>query len=87
MDRIRKIPIRIKMGMKRHITSKIRTAIEMVWLCHANGGLQNGTHRGKGGTANQSTNGRMGLGMACKEETSRIKYILIKVAGGKKLCL
>jgi hypothetical protein len=49
--------------------------------------LQNGTHRGKAGTADQSVHGRMGLGTACKEETSRIKNVLIQSSGGKKLCL
>jgi hypothetical protein len=29
----------------------------------------------------------MGLGTACKEETSRMKNVLIKSFGGKKLCL
>jgi hypothetical protein len=88
MARISNKTIRTKMGMKRHIKSKTRTAIKMVWPCHANGGLQNGTHRGKGGgAAEQTTNGRMGLGTACKEETSRINDILIEITEGKKSCL
>jgi hypothetical protein len=33
-------------------------------------GLQNGTHRGKGAAADQLTRGRVGLGTACKEETT-----------------
>jgi hypothetical protein len=50
------------------------------------GRLQNGTHRGKGAAAEQSARGRMGLGPACKEETSRIKNVHIKISGGKRLC-
>jgi hypothetical protein len=46
--------------------------------------LQNGTHRGKGGTADQSTYGRMGLGAACKEETSRMNVSIESSRGGKK---
>jgi hypothetical protein len=44
--------------------------------------LQNGTHRG-----DQSIHGRMGLGTACKEETSRMKNVLILSSGGRKLCV
>jgi hypothetical protein len=39
--------------------------------------LQKGTHRGKGGAADQSIQRRMGLGTACKEETSRMKNVSI----------
>jgi hypothetical protein len=34
--------------------------------------LKNGTHKGKGGTEDQSTHGRMGLGTTYKEKTSII---------------
>jgi hypothetical protein len=44
------------------------------------------THRGKVGAADQSTHGRMGLGTACKEETSRMN-ISIESSGRKILCL
>jgi hypothetical protein len=44
-------------------------------------------HRGKGGAADQSVHGRMGLGTACKGETSRVKNISIESPGGRKLCL
>jgi hypothetical protein len=49
--------------------------------------LQNGTHGGKGAAADQSIHGRMGLGTACKGETSRVKNVLIESSGGTKLCL
>jgi hypothetical protein len=49
--------------------------------------LQNGTHRGKGGGADQSIHGRMGLWTACREETLMIKNVLIESSGGRKLCL
>jgi hypothetical protein len=49
------------------------------------GRLQNGSHREQGGTADQSTHGRMGLGTAYKAETSRMKKVSIKKSGGKKL--
>jgi hypothetical protein len=45
--------------------------------------LQNGTHRGKGSPAEQSAHGRMGLGIASKEETSRMKNISFENSGGK----
>jgi hypothetical protein len=50
------------------------------------GRFQNGTHREKGGTADQSTHGRMGLGAARKAETSRMKNVSTESSGGKKLC-
>jgi hypothetical protein len=49
--------------------------------------LQNGTHRGKGGMADQSIHRRVGLGTAHKGETSRMKNVLIVSSGGRKLCL
>jgi hypothetical protein len=48
--------------------------------------LQNGTHRGREAAADQSTRGRMGLGTACKAETSRMKNVSIESSGGRKLC-
>jgi hypothetical protein len=49
--------------------------------------LQNGTHRGTGGAADQSIHGRMGLGTACKGETLRMKNVSIESSGGNKICL
>jgi hypothetical protein len=49
--------------------------------------LQNGTHRRRGGAADQSIHGRMGLGTACKEETLRMKNVSIVSSEGRKLCL
>lgn len=46
--------------------------------------LQNGTYGGKGGTADQSTYGRMRLGIVFRENISRIKNVLIESCGGKK---
>jgi hypothetical protein len=47
--------------------------------------LQNGTHRGKGGAADQSIHDRrMGLGTARKGETSRMKNISTEGSGGGK---
>jgi hypothetical protein len=46
--------------------------------------LQNGPHRGKGRAANQSTYRRIGLGTACKKETTRMKNISITRSGEKK---
>jgi hypothetical protein len=48
--------------------------------------LQNGTCREKGGAADQSIHGRMGLGTAGKGETSRMN-VSIESFGGKKSCL
>jgi hypothetical protein len=45
--------------------------------------LQNGTHRGKGGAADHSIHGRMGLRTACKEETSRMKNVCTDSSGVK----
>jgi hypothetical protein len=70
MDRIINETIRTKSGIKkRHITGNKRTALKMVLPCHANVGPQNRTHMGKGGIADQSIWGRMGLWTACKEDT------------------
>jgi hypothetical protein len=52
--------------------------------CRASGGLQNGTHRGRGAAADQSTQGRMGSGKACKAEKLRMKNISIESSGGEK---
>jgi hypothetical protein len=49
--------------------------------------LQNGTHRGEGGAADQSIHGKMGLRTECKEETLRIEDVSIVSSGGRKLCL
>jgi hypothetical protein len=57
------------------------------WTAELLDRLQYGTHRGKWGAADQSTHGRMGLGTECKVKTSRMKNVLIKNSGGKKLCL
>jgi hypothetical protein len=46
--------------------------------------LQNGAHRGKGGTADQSAHGRMGLGTTCKAETLRIENASIESSAEKK---
>jgi hypothetical protein len=45
--------------------------------------LQNGTRREKGGTADQSTHGKLGLGTVCKEETSEMRNVLIENFEGK----
>jgi hypothetical protein len=45
--------------------------------------LQNGTHRRKGGAADQLTHRRMGLGTARKVETSVMKNVSIERSGGK----
>jgi hypothetical protein len=72
---------------ERHITGSRRTAIKMVRPRHGIaelvGRLHNGTHRGKGGAADQSVHGRIGLGTVCKAETSRMKNVLIESSGGK----
>jgi hypothetical protein len=49
--------------------------------------LQNGTYRRKLGAADQSIHGRMGVGIARKGETSRMKTVSIEGSGGRKLCL
>jgi hypothetical protein len=70
----------------------IRTKIDaqrLRWYCHSVrrrtaeliDRLQNG------GTEDQSTHGRTGLGIACKAETSRMKNISIKSSGGEELYL
>jgi hypothetical protein len=53
--------IRTKMGMKKAILQEIEEQ-----LCQANGRLQNGTHKGKGSTADHTTHKRLGLGTAYK---------------------
>jgi hypothetical protein len=45
--------------------------------------LQNATDRGNGGATDQSIHGSVGLGTACKEETSRMKNGSIKSSVGK----
>jgi hypothetical protein len=45
--------------------------------------LQNGIQREKGGAADQSACGRMELGTASKEETSRMMNVWIENSGGK----
>jgi hypothetical protein len=70
-----------------YITRNRRTAIRMVCERTTAGlldRLQNGTHRGKGGEADQSTHGRIGLGTACKEETSRMRNVSSERSGAKK---
>jgi hypothetical protein len=47
--------------------------------------LQNGANRGKGGAVVHSACGRIGLGIACKEETSRMKNDSVKSSGRKKI--
>jgi hypothetical protein len=47
--------------------------------------LQNESHRGRGGTADQSIHGRTGLGTACKEETLRMKNVSIENSGREKI--
>jgi hypothetical protein len=44
--------------------------------------LQNGTHKGKGGVADKSTHGRLGLGTTCKAETSRMENASVKSSAG-----
>jgi hypothetical protein len=48
--------------------------------------LQNGTHRGKEGAADQSTHGWMGLEAACKDETSLEMNVSIESSEGN-LCI
>jgi hypothetical protein len=45
-------------------------------------GLQKGTQSRKGGVADQSVHGRMGLGAVYKGETSRMKNVSIMTSGG-----
>jgi hypothetical protein len=47
-------------------------------------GLQNGTHRGKEGAADQSAHERMRLATAWKAETSRMKNISTESSGRGK---
>jgi hypothetical protein len=61
--------------------------MKMVRSHHANGGLQNGTHRGKEGAAYQSAHGRLRLGTACKAETSRMKNVLIETSWVQENCI
>jgi hypothetical protein len=72
MDRVRNEPIRTKNGNEeRHIIGNRRiavTATSCKWrTAELLDRLQNGIHRGNGGAADQSTDGRMGLWTACKE--------------------
>jgi hypothetical protein len=90
MDRIRKKTIRTKMGMKKDILQEIEdsnsdgTATSCKWrTAELLDRLQNGTHGGKRGAADQSSHGRIGFRAACKAETSRMKNVLTKSSGGK----
>jgi hypothetical protein len=49
--------------------------------------LQNGTHWGKRGVAEQSVRGRMGLGTVSKDEPSRMKNISIGIYGKEGTCI
>jgi hypothetical protein len=49
--------------------------------------LQNGTHRGKGGAADQSMHGWIGLMIERKDVTLRMKNVSIQSSDEKKLCL
>jgi hypothetical protein len=49
--------------------------------------LQNRTHRERGGAADQSTHGRIGLRTACEAETSRMKNVSIEKSGRKNYFL
>jgi hypothetical protein len=50
--------------------------------------LQNRIHREKGDAVDQSIHGRMGLGIAYKGETLRMKNVSIKSSkGGEKMSL
>jgi hypothetical protein len=51
------------------------------------GRWQTGTHRGKGGAADQWALGRMGLGTACTKGILRMKNVLIERFGEQKLSL
>jgi hypothetical protein len=70
MGRIRNETIRSKNGIKeRHIIGNRKTATSCEWrTAKLLDRLQNGTHRGKRGTADQSIHGRVGLGTVCKGE-------------------
>jgi hypothetical protein len=82
------------MGMKKDILKEIKYSNEdgMATSCKWRTAelldrVQNGTHKGKEGIADQSTHGRMGLRTAYKEETSRMKNVSIKSSGEKNLHL
>jgi hypothetical protein len=91
MNKIRNETIWNKNGNEeRQVTGNERTAMKMERQCRDNGGLQkllvrlqNETHRGTVGTAEQPTHGRMGLGTACKEEISRMQKISIDGSEGE----
>jgi hypothetical protein len=82
------------MGMKKDILPEIEEQ-QLRWYglvlqmedCRTAKQDADGTHRGKGGVANQSIHGRMGLGTGYKEETLRMKNVLIESSGVKTLCL
>jgi hypothetical protein len=84
MDRIRNETIKTKLGNEEgHITGNRRTATSCEWrTAELLDSLQNGTHRGNEDAADQSTRGRIGLGTACKAETSRMKNISVEDSGG-----
>jgi hypothetical protein len=82
-DRIRCESIRIETGMKNDVLQKTEEQQLCKWrTAELLDRLQNGTHRGCVGVADQSTHGRMGLGAACKAETSRLKNISIENFAG-----
>jgi hypothetical protein len=82
------------MGLKKNILQDIEEQ-QLRWYSHPcewriaklQDWLQNGTHSGRGGSADQSIHRRMRLGTVCKEETLRMKSASIMSSGGRKLCL
>jgi hypothetical protein len=94
MDRFRNETIRTKMGMKKDILQEIE---EQKLRCYGHVVRMEGCRiarqvaecnpQGKGGAADHSIHGRMGLGTACKGETSWMKNVRIESSGRKRLYL
>jgi hypothetical protein len=82
--------IRTKIGLKKDILQEIEVQ-QLRWYghimrmedCKITRHAAEWNPQEKRGAADQSIHGRMGLGTACKEETSRMKNVSIESSGGK----
>jgi hypothetical protein len=83
-----RIIIRTKMGMKRDILQEKEQHSHVMRMedCRTTRQVGEWNPQGRGGEADQSARGRIGLGTARKEETSRMKHVSIESSGGKQLC-
>jgi hypothetical protein len=95
MERVRNKMIGTKVGMNKDVLQETEEH-QLRWYGHVMRmgdcriarlvAVWNPTGK-KGGAADQSIHGGMGLGTACKGETLRMKNVSIESSGGRKVCL